>query len=197
MDKVRTAILISGRGTNMVALAEAATAKDYPAEIVTVLSNRPDAAGILKAESLGIKATCIDHTDFKTRISFEQALHQYLKDQDVKLICCAGFMRVLTGWFVSRWDGRLLNIHPSLLPKYKGLHTHQRALDNGDIEHGCTVHFVTEELDSGAIIAQERMKILSNDTADTLARRLLIIENKLYPEALRTTAESLITTENL
>lgn len=191
MDKVRTAILISGRGTNMVALAEAAKAPDFPAEIVTVVSNRPDAAGLLKAEGLGIKATCIDHKDFKTRMSFEQALHQYLKDKDVELICCAGFMRVLTPWFVSRWEGRLINIHPSLLPKYKGINTHQRALENGDTEHGCTVHFVTDEVDGGTIISQKEIKIATDDTPVTLADRLLPLENQIYPKALKRVANQL------
>lgn len=191
MRKVRTAVLISGRGSNMVALTKAAQAEDYPAEIKLVISNRPKAAGLDKAKALGIKAIGIDHTAFKSRRKFEKALDDALREAKIELICCAGFMRVLTPWFVSRWEGRLLNIHPSLLPKYKGLNTHQRALDAGDMAHGCTVHYVTAELDGGATILQKSIKISPEDTAKLLSERLLPLEQKLYPQALRQVATKL------
>lgn len=169
----------------MVSLVDASQAKNYPADIRLVISNKPDAAGLAKAESLGVMAMAIDHKSFKTRRQFELALDAVLREAKIELICCAGFMRVLTPWFVSRWEGRLLNIHPSLLPKYKGLNTHQRALDAGDSEHGCTVHYVTAELDGGASILQSQIKILPKDTAEKLAERLLPIEQETYPKALR------------
>lgn len=191
MRKVRTAVLISGRGSNMVALTKAAQAEDYPAEIKLVISNRPKAAGLDKAKALGIKAIGIDHKTYQSRRKFEKALDDALREAKIELICCAGFMRVLTPWFVSRWEGRLLNIHPSLLPKYKGLDTHQRALDAGDMAHGCTVHYVTAELDGGATILQKSIKISPEDTAKLLSERLLPLEQKLYPQALRQVATKL------
>jgi len=191
MRKVRTAVLISGRGSNMAALAKASQALDYPAEIVLVISNVPDAPGLQKAEALGVTAMAIDHTKFPSRRKFEIVLDAVLREADAELICCAGFMRVLTPWFCRRWTGRILNIHPSLLPKYKGLHTHRRALDAGDTKHGCTVHYVTEELDGGDIILQQDIDILPGDTAETLASRVLPLEQTLYPQALRTIAQQL------
>lgn len=188
MRKIRTAVLISGRGSNMVALTEAAQAADYPAEIVLVISNIPSAAGLQKAEALGVTAIAIDHTEFSSRRKFEKALHAVLLEAKVELICCAGFMRVLTPWFCERWENRLLNIHPSLLPKYKGLNTHQRALEAGDREHGCTVHYVTAELDAGLTILQHSIAIRADDTSDTLAARLLPLEQDLYVSALDTVA---------
>ena len=185
MPKVRTAVLISGRGSNMVSLVEASKAKDYPADIQLVISNRPEAAGLTKAIELGVIALAIDHKNFSDRRDFEVALDAVLREAKIELICCAGFMRVLTPWFVSRWEGRLLNIHPSLLPKYKGLNTHQRALEAGDKEHGCTVHFVTAELDGGAPILQHKIKVLATDTPDSLAAKLLPFELSLYPKALK------------
>ena len=184
MRKVRTAVLISGRGSNMVALTKAAQAKDYPAGIVLVISNTPSAEGLDKAKELGVTAMPIDHKQFSSRRKFEAALDAVLREANVELVCCAGFMRVLTPWFVNRWEHRLLNIHPSLLPKYKGLNTHQRAIDAGDKTHGCTVHYVTAELDGGATILQHSIDIKPSDTAESLAQRLLPYEQDLYPKAL-------------
>lgn len=182
--KVRTAVLISGRGSNMVALAKAAQEPDYPADIVLVISNRPNAEGLQKAEAMGIQAMAIDHKDFGSREAFERALDAVLREAGIELVCCAGFMRVLTSWITARWAGKMINIHPSLLPKYKGLNTHQRALENGDAEHGCTVHYVSEELDGGAVIAQARIEVKNDDTPDSLAARLIPIEHKLFAQTL-------------
>ena len=184
MRKVKTAILISGRGSNMVSLVKASQQKDYPAHISLVISNIPDAPGLDKARDLGIMTMTVSHKDFPSRQKFEAAIDAVLKQADIKLICCAGFMRVLTPWFVKQWDRRILNIHPSLLPKYKGLNTHQRALDAGDEYHGCTVHFVTSELDGGETVMQKSIQINIDDTASSLATRLLPYELSLYPEAL-------------
>ena len=183
-QKVRVAVLISGRGSNMRALAEAAKAHNYPAEISLVISNRPQAAGLKVARTLGIETLAIDHKDYPSRESFEGDLNEALREAGIELICCAGFMRVLTPFFTRLWPDQILNIHPSLLPKYKGLHTHQRALDAGDKHHGCTVHYVNEELDGGAIIAQSQIDILNTDTPETLATRLISIEHNLYVSAL-------------
>lgn len=186
--KVRTAILISGRGSNMVALAQAAQATGYPAEIVGVISNRPDAKGLERAKALGLNTDIVDHKLYDNRKAFEQALHAQLLALDPEIICCAGFMRILTPWFVSQWHGRLINIHPSLLPKYKGLNTHQRAIEAGDTHAGVSVHWVTAELDGGEVIDQRSIEIMPNDTADTLAERLLPVELALYPDALEAVA---------
>jgi phosphoribosylglycinamide formyltransferase-1 len=186
MKRLKLAILISGRGSNMEALVRAAKSPDYPAEPVLILSNRPEAAGLLFAEAAGIPALAIDHKAYgKDREAFERDLDAALRAAGVEIIALAGFMRVLTNWFVSRWEGRMINIHPSLLPKYKGLDTHQRAIDAGDSEAGCTVHWVSAGVDEGEIIAQARVPILPGDTADTLAARTLPAEHKLYPEALK------------
>ena len=186
MRRLKLAILISGRGSNMEALVRAAKSPDYPAEPVLILSNRPDAAGLAFAEAAGIPALAIDHKAYgKDREAFERDLDAALRTAGVEIIALAGFMRVLTNWFVSRWEGRMVNIHPSLLPKYKGLDTHQRAIDAGDHEAGCTVHWVSAGVDEGEIIAQARVPILPGDTADTLAARTLPAEHKLYPEALK------------
>ncbi|MEP3891991.1 MAG: phosphoribosylglycinamide formyltransferase [Hellea sp.] len=192
MRKIRTAVLISGRGSNMVALTQAAQAADYPADIALVVSNIPSAAGLQKAEALGVTALTIDHTEFSSRRKFEKALHAVLREAKIDLICCAGFMRVLTPWFCSRWENRILNIHPSLLPKYKGLNTHQRALDAGDREHGCTVHFVTAELDAGLTILQHSIAIRVEDTSDSLAARLLPLEQALFVRALDKIARKML-----
>lgn len=173
----------------MVALTKASQDDDYPADIVLVISNIPKAAGLDKASALGVKAVTIDHKAFTSRRKFEVALDSALNDAEIELVCCAGFMRVLTPWFVNKWKGRLLNIHPSLLPKYKGLNTHQRAIEAGDREHGCTVHYVTAELDAGQTILQQRLNIKDTDTAENLARRLLPIEQSLYPKALQIVAK--------
>jgi phosphoribosylglycinamide formyltransferase-1 len=186
MRRLKLAILISGRGSNMEALVRAAKSPDYPAEPVLILSNRPDAAGLAFAEAAGIPALAIDHKAYgKDREAFERDLDAALHAAGAEIIALAGFMRVLTNWFVSRWEGRMVNIHPSLLPKYKGLDTHQRAIDAGDHEAGCTVHWVSAGVDEGEIIAQARVQILAGDTADTLAARTLPAEHKLYPEALK------------
>jgi phosphoribosylglycinamide formyltransferase-1 len=185
MSKKRVAILISGRGSNMVALIEAAKAPTYPAEIVLVLSNRRDAAGLARAKAEGIATAVVDHTLFgKDREAFERALQADLERHRIDLVCLAGFMRLLTPWFVRHWDGRLINIHPALLPEFKGLDTHARALAAGATHHGATVHFVVPEMDAGPIILQERLKVLDTDDADTLAARVLAIEHRIYPEAL-------------
>lgn len=184
MIKKRVGILISGRGSNMVSLIEAAKTRDYPAEIVTVISNRPDAGGLERAKAAGIPTLVIDHKDFATRMAFEAKLHQALLDARVDLLCNAGFMRMLTGAFVDRWKNRQLNIHPSLLPSFPGLHTHERALREGVRIHGCTVHMVRLEMDTGPIIAQAAVAVLPNDTPKTLAARVLEAEHRLYPHAL-------------
>jgi formyltetrahydrofolate-dependent phosphoribosylglycinamide formyltransferase len=182
--KRRVAILISGRGSNMEALIRAAEATDYPAEIVGVLANRADAGGLAVAAAAGIPTVIRSHRDYPDRESFDAALDEVLLGWDTEIVCLAGFMRLLTPGFVGKWDGRMLNIHPSLLPAYPGLHTHERALAAGEVEHGCTVHFVTAGLDEGPTILQGRVPILPGDTAETLAARVLVEEHRLYPEAL-------------
>lgn len=186
--KKRVAILISGRGSNMVALAEAARASDYPAEIVLVMSNRPDAAGLQRAQSLGLATRVIDHKAYATREAFDAAVEVALTEAGVDLVCHAGFMRIQSEAFAARWLGRQLNIHPSLLPSFKGLHPHKQALDAGVRISGCTVHFVTPELDSGPIIAQAAVPVCAGDTPDTLSERILVAEHKLYPFALQLVA---------
>jgi len=181
----RVAILISGGGSNMVALAQSMT-DDHPARPCIVLSNVPGAGGLAKAEAMGIPTATVDHKDFSgDRHAFEAALTETLVQAAPDILCLAGFMRVLTAEFVARWEGCLLNIHPSLLPKYKGLDTHARALAAGDTEHGCTVHEVTAELDDGPILGRARMTIRPDDTAESLAARLLPLEHRLYPAVLR------------
>jgi len=177
----------------MAALIEAAEAPDYPADIQLVISNRPEAAGLLKADGLGVKTICIDHRDFKTRAAFEAELDAALTAHNIKFVACAGFMRVLGEAFVQSWSGKLINIHPSLLPKYKGLQTHKRALDAADKKHGCTVHWVNKGVDEGKIIAQSELDILPEDTPDTLARRVQTLEHRLYPKALAAALAAAIT----
>ena len=190
MTKKRVAVLISGRGSNMVALIEAARDQDYPAEIALVLSNRPDAAGLTRARDAGIATAVVDHCRFgDERETFERALDDELRKYRIELICLAGFMRLLTSWFIRRCRGRILNIHPALLPQFKGLHTHRRALDAGMKQHGATVHFVVEETDAGPIVLQQSVPVLESDTEETLAARVLGIEHRIYPEALRLVAE--------
>jgi phosphoribosylglycinamide formyltransferase-1 len=185
MTRLKLAILISGRGSNMEALLRAAEDPAYPAMPVLVASNRPDAKGLETASAAGIPTIAVDHTLYgKDREAFERALDAELEAAGTEIIALAGFMRVLTPWFVGKWQGRMVNIHPSLLPKYKGLHTHQRALDAGDAEAGATVHWVSPGVDDGEIIQQASLPILPGDTADTLAARLLPVEHQLYPEAL-------------
>lgn len=182
--KKRVAILISGRGSNMVSLIEAARAPDYPAEIVLVLSNRPDAAGLDRARAAGIPARAIDHKAFPDRARFDAALQAELDEAGIELIVLAGFMRILTDAFVEAWSGRMINIHPSLLPLFKGTHTHERALEAGVRLHGCTVHYVVPELDAGPIVAQAAVPVLPGDDADTLSARVIVQEHRLYPAAL-------------
>ena len=190
MTKKRVAVLISGRGSNMMALIEAAKAKDYPAEIVLVLSSRTAAAGLARAQQAGIASVAIDYRPFgDDRRAFEQSLDDELRRHRVDIVCLAGFMRLLTPWFIGRWRGRILNIHPALLPQFKGLHTHRRALDAGAKQHGATVHFVVEETDTGPVIVRESLPVLPSDTEETLASRVLQIEHRIYPEALRMVAD--------
>lgn len=181
----RVAILISGSGSNMVALAQSMTG-DHPARPVLVLSNDPAAGGLARAAAMGIATAAVDHRPFgKDRAAFEAALNAELDKAAPDILCLAGFMRVLTEGFVTRWAGRMLNIHPSLLPKYRGLDTHARALAAGDTQAGCTVHEVTAELDGGPILGQARVPILVGDTAESLAARVLTQEHRLYPAVLR------------
>jgi phosphoribosylglycinamide formyltransferase-1 len=174
--KKRVAVLISGRGSNMTALIEAAKAKDYPAEIVLVVSNRPDALGLSRAQQAGIATALIDHKAFgKDRGAFERALDTELRGKQIEIICLAGFMRLLTPWFVDRWSGRMINIHPALLPQFKGLDTHRRALESGVEEHGATVHFVSTGMDEGPVILQKSVPVLGSDTEASLAARVLAV----------------------
>jgi phosphoribosylglycinamide formyltransferase-1 len=192
--KKRVAVLISGRGSNMVALIEAAQAQDYPAEIVLVVSNAPNASGLERARRSGIETAVIDHRSFgANREAFERALDAELRAHRIDLVCLAGFLRLLTPWFVKLWSGRLLNIHPALLPLFKGLHTHRRAIEAGVERHGATVHFVVPEMDSGPIIAQDSVQVRAGDTEDTLAARVLEVEHRIYPQALRLVAEGRVT----
>jgi phosphoribosylglycinamide formyltransferase-1 len=189
MVKKRVAILISGRGSNTAALIEAAKIDDYPAEIALVVSNRADAAGLSRARDQGVATALVDHRNFgEDREAFERALDEILHANRIEIVCLAGFMRVLTPWFVGRWSGRLLNIHPALLPHFKGLDTHRRAIASGAKRHGATVHFVVAEIDAGPIIAQEAIDVRDDDTEAALAERVLEVEHRLYPRALREVA---------
>lgn len=185
----RVAILISGRGSNMAALVEAAREAGYPAEIVLVVSNRPDAAGLAFAAASGIATAVVDHKQFASREAFDAALQEALERARIEIVCLAGFMRLLTTPFVGKWRGRMLNIHPSLLPEFKGLDTHARALAAGVKMHGCTVHFVVAELDSGPIVLQEKVPVLAGDSEETLAARVLAAEHRIYPAALKMVAD--------
>ncbi len=186
---MRTAILISGRGSNMVALIEAAQAADFPAEIALVAANLPEAGGLERARQAGIATAAVDHRPFgRDREAFERKLDEVLRINQIELVALAGFMRVLTPWFVTRWQGRLINIHPSLLPLFRGTHTHARALEAGVSEHGCTVHFVVPELDSGPTIAQAKVPVLPGDDEASLSARVLEQEHVLYPQALKLVA---------
>lgn len=181
----RVAILISGSGSNMVKLVESMTG-DHPARPVLVLSNDPAAQGLKRAAALGVPTAAVDHRPFaQDRAGFEAALERALAPARPDILCLAGFMRILTPAFVARHAGRILNIHPSLLPKFKGLHTHARALAAGETEHGCTVHEVTADLDDGPILGQARVAVLAGDTEATLAARVLQMEHRLYPAVLR------------
>jgi phosphoribosylglycinamide formyltransferase-1 len=188
--KKRVAILISGRGSNMAALIAAAQAPDYPAEIAAVVSNRSDALGLDRASAAGIATLVIDSARFaKDRERFERAIDDALQARNIDLVCLAGFMRLLTPWFVNRWEQRLINIHPALLPAFRGLDTHARAIAAGVKIHGATVHFVVPEMDSGPIIAQAAVGVHDTDTAGSLGERVLAAEHRIYPMALRLLAE--------
>ncbi|MEL6566903.1 MAG: phosphoribosylglycinamide formyltransferase [Pseudomonadota bacterium] len=185
MTRIPFAVLISGRGSNMTALLKAAAEESYPGLPVLVVSNRPDAAGLQTARSYGVPSLCIDHTGFgKDREAFEREVDAALRAAGAQFVALAGFMRVLTPWFVARWRRRLINIHPSLLPDYKGLNTHARAIADGRKEAGCSVHYVNDGVDEGEVIAQARVPVLAGDTPETLAARILPKEHELYPEAL-------------
>ena len=180
----RTAVLISGRGSNMRALVEAARAPDYPAEIALVLSNRPDAAGLAWAREAGVAVAAVDHKIYAGREEFERSMQAMLEIHRVDLVCMAGFMRLVTPWFIGQWAGRMINVHPALLPAYRGLDTHARALADGVKIHGCTVHFVVPAMDEGPILAQAAVPVLDADTPESLARRVLEQEHRIYPAAL-------------
>lgn len=189
----RVAILISGRGSNMSALIEAAKAPDYPAQIVGVFANKPDAPGLQVAAAQGIATAWRWHKDYPSRTGFELALSDVLKLWRPDIVALAGFMRILTPEFTEKWKGRMINIHPSLLPLHKGLHTHEAALAAGDKEHGCTVHFVSPGVDEGPTILQARVPVLPGDTPESLAERVLIEEHRIYPEALALVARGAAT----
>ncbi len=190
MSRKRVAVLISGRGSNMAALIEAARDKSYPAEIVLVLSNRPDAGGLLVARAAGVATEVVDHVVFgKDRTAFESALQAVLEKYHIDVVCLAGFMRLLTATFVRQWQNRLLNIHPALLPAFKGLDTHKRVLEAGKTIHGATVHFVVAEMDSGPIIVQGAVAVRQGDSEETLAMRVLSVEHRIYPLALKLVSE--------
>jgi phosphoribosylglycinamide formyltransferase-1 len=184
-----TAVLISGNGSNLQALIDACAAPDFPARIGLVIANKATAAGLERARKAGIPTQIISHAEYSSREAFDAALHQSLAAAKIDLVCLAGFMRILTPDFVQQWQGRMLNIHPSLLPKYKGLNTHARALEAGDTEAGCTVHFVVPDLDAGTTILQASVPILSGDTAEILAARVQAEEHKIYPQALKLLAQ--------
>ncbi len=190
-QRARTVVLISGRGSNMSALIEAARAPDFAAEIVMVLSDEPGAPGLAIARKAGVASEAIDFRAYPGKTAFEAALDARLRAERAEIVCLAGFMRVLGPPLVERWKGRILNIHPSLLPNLRGLNTHERALRDGLVEHGCTVHFVTAELDGGPMIAQARVPVMPGDDAAALAARVLIEEHRIYPAALNAVARSL------
>jgi phosphoribosylglycinamide formyltransferase-1 len=185
VGKRRVAVLISGRGSNMEALADACAADDYPATIAGVLSDRADAGGLATAARRGIATAALPRADFADKAAHETAIGDQLRAWDTEFVCLAGFMRLLSADFLAPWQGRIVNIHPSLLPRHKGLDTHARALAAGDAEHGCSVHHVTAGMDEGPVIAQARVPVLAGDTPETLAARVLAEEHKLYPAALK------------
>ncbi len=190
MSRKRVAVLISGRGSNMAALIEVAKDKTFPAEIALVVSNRPDAGGVATARAAGIATEVVDHSaSGKDRAAFERALQGVLEKDRIDIVCLAGFMRLLGAGFVSQWQGRLLNIHPALLPAFKGLDTHKRALEAGAKIHGATVHFVVAEMDSGPIIVHGAVAVRDDDSEATLAARVLEVEHRIYPLALKLVAE--------
>ena len=196
MTRKRVGVLISGRGSNLGALIEACKAPDYPAKIVLVISNIPSAQGLLRAESALIPALVINHKDFATREKFDAALDTALNEAGVELLCNAGFMRLHSEGFVARWRNRQLNVHPSLLPAFRGLHSHARVLEAGATITGCTVHFVRPEMDTGPIVAQAAVPVLPDDTPESLGARVLDAEHRLYPHALRLVASGEVRVED-
>lgn len=193
---MRVAAFVSGRGSNMIALAEACAEKSFPAEMALVFSNVPDAGGLERAAALGIATQALSHRPFGTdRASHERGIDAVLRDYRIDLVCLAGYMRLLTPWFVERWRDRMINIHPSLLPAFKGLETHERALAAGAKWHGCSVHYVRPAMDEGPIIAQAAVPVAASDDAETLASRVLAAEHKLYPHALRLVASGAVRVE--
>jgi phosphoribosylglycinamide formyltransferase-1 len=195
LTRKRVGVLISGRGSNLQALIDAAQAPDYPAEIVLVISNVPGAQGLARAEEAGIAALAINHKDFASREDFDAVLDETLRQAKIDLLCNAGFLRLHTPGFVAAWHNRHLNIHPSLLPAFKGLHTHERVLEAGVKITGCSVHFVREEMDTGPIVAQAAVPVVDGDTPDSLAARVLQAEHQLYPHALRLVASGAVRVE--
>jgi len=195
MAKLKVGVCVSGRGSNLQALIDACGRPDFPAEIVLVVSNVGGVQGLERAEKAGIETATIEHGEFKGRQEFERAVTQALEDAGTELVCLAGFMRILSPEFCERWSGRLLNIHPSLLPAFKGLDVQQMAIDAGVRFSGCTVHFVTPAMDAGPIIIQAVVPILTGDTADALAARILEQEHRIYPEAVRLFAEDRLTVD--
>lgn len=191
MKKLRLAVFISGRGSNMAALIEACQQHDFPAEIALVLSNRPEAEGLQKAQAAGLETAIIDHKEFADKAAFEAALLAALSGRNIDLICLAGFMRLLSGEFLRHYPERVINIHPSLLPDYKGLHTHERVLEDGKDETGCTVHIVTAEMDGGPVLVQKKVPVMAGDTPNDLAARVLTQEHLAYPQAVRMMAKRL------
>ncbi|MCB1531870.1 MAG: phosphoribosylglycinamide formyltransferase [Alphaproteobacteria bacterium] len=182
------AVLISGRGSNLQAIIDACKNPEFPARIAVVISNKPDVYGLERARDAGIDTHVVPHSG-RPKAEFEAQLHEVISDYDVNLICLAGFMRILSADFIAKWPNKIINIHPSLLPKHKGLDTHQRALEAGDTQSGCTVHYVVPEMDSGPIIVQKSVPILDGDTPDTLAARVLEQEHIAYPEAIKLVAQ--------
>ena len=194
-NRLRVAAFVSGRGSNMVALAEACANPAFPAEMALVLSNMPDAGGLERAESLGIKTEAVPHRGHPSRESHEQAIDAVLRRHAIDLVCLAGYMRLLTPWFVEEWRNKIINIHPSLLPAFKGLNTHERVLEVGAWWHGCSVHFVRVAMDEGPIIAQAAVPVRAEDTPETLASRVLTAEHRLYPHALKLVASGAVWVE--
>ena len=192
MDRLNLAVLISGRGSNLQSIIDACKEEDFPARIQIVISNKADAYGLVRAQQAGIQTCVIDHRDFSSREEFERSLKQEIEKHKIDLICLAGFMRVLTSGFVNDFQNRIINIHPSLLPKHKGLHTHERAIEAGDAESGCTVHYVIPEMDEGPIIVQRSVAVMKHDTPETLAARVLAEEHFAYPEAIKIVAQNIL-----
>lgn len=190
--KLKLAIFISGRGSNMEALMKACEQADFPAQIALVLSNNPEASGLQTAQSRNIPTEIVDHKNYDTRRTFEASMVEVLDRYEFDAICLAGFMRLLSAEFTEKFGGRMINIHPSLLPAYKGLHTHERALADGVEKAGCTVHYVTADMDSGETIVQREVPVEKNDTADTLAARVLEQEHIAYPQAVKILAKTLL-----